>query len=363
MNQSFSLYYLLIIISLALVTGCGCKNDDANRPSDSSLQEPSNDSSSDVIDKNVASQPGKNQGIPNIGNSCYMNATLQPVITLYEELLRKMKPSSTKQIGKKPALTTSAINLLNEVRTPPIRRNYTEKTNNLKASSQEFFANLVKSEQDGGLGWEGKCGRQEDALGFLISLLDWMKVPQIQTRSNFIDVASQRKKKAIGKDFASILNLAFPAKTPVTMQEIVDNSLKPEEGVDYKWEETDVQSTKVTKVPLLKGLNNLHNGILVLNLSRAGLDDIKNETIVNNPFKITIKKEQTRDLASDKSYQLISFIQHIGSSGKNGHYISYVKENNQWVQYNDAEVSIVRDDLAKEAASGSYMFFYKAANT
>jgi ubiquitin C-terminal hydrolase len=59
-------------------------------------------------------------------------------------------------------------------------------------------------------------------------------------------------------------------------------------------------------------------------------------------------------------YTLRSFITHVGSSCKTGHYISYVNDEWKWVKCDDEALSWSEKDLASsEMESNVYILFYE----
>ncbi|MDR2539681.1 MAG: ubiquitin carboxyl-terminal hydrolase [Chlamydiales bacterium] len=59
------------------------------------------------------------------------------------------------------------------------------------------------------------------------------------------------------------------------------------------------------------------------------------------------------------SYELSSFIVHLGSSLNGGHYITYRKVQDQWIECNDGWISPCSKEQALKAAKQSYICFYR----
>ncbi|KFK39437.1 hypothetical protein AALP_AA3G244600 [Arabis alpina] len=65
-------------------------------------------------------------------------------------------------------------------------------------------------------------------------------------------------------------------------------------------------------------------------------------------------------------YDLVSVLTHKGRSADSGHYVAWVKqENGKWVQYDDANTSLHREeDITKLSGGGdwhmAYIVMYKA---
>ncbi len=68
-----------------------------------------------------------------------------------------------------------------------------------------------------------------------------------------------------------------------------------------------------------------------------------------------LKKED-----QDNKYDLIGLINHYGSSGNGGHYIAFCKKNDKWFQFNDNDVS--EFDSQKLISENAYCLFYRKNN-
>lgn len=56
-------------------------------------------------------------------------------------------------------------------------------------------------------------------------------------------------------------------------------------------------------------------------------------------------------------YELFALISHKGTSAQCGHYVSYIKKENQWILYNDNKVALVPD--ITEAVEEAYVYVYR----
>jgi len=55
--------------------------------------------------------------------------------------------------------------------------------------------------------------------------------------------------------------------------------------------------------------------------------------------QVTSKQSFEIDQKSAR-YELTAIIVHLGSSTHSGHYVAYIKRNNQWILYNDRKVTV-----------------------
>jgi hypothetical protein len=112
----------------------------------------------------------------------------------------------------------------------------------------------------------------------------------------------------------------------------------------------------------MENLEQLKNNILPVWAKRfyqEGEIKKKLDTPIEEPFHLTIKAEYTLSATQDIAYSLGGFVRHYGTL-YGGHYVAFIKnKTGQWVEYNDAKVSIITDEKAKEKAEKAYMYFYQ----
>ena len=58
-------------------------------------------------------------------------------------------------------------------------------------------------------------------------------------------------------------------------------------------------------------------------------------------------------------YELVAFIEHIGSTAHSGHYVAYIRDGQQWLLYNDSSVTEVTEAKMSAASCRSYLYFYR----
>ena len=83
-------------------------------------------------------------------------------------------------------------------------------------------------------------------------------------------------------------------------------------------------------------------------------------------FKIeNVKKEEGKEYVPTGRYQLISVLTHQGRSSESGHYIGWVhKKDDKWIKYDDSEVTMVTTNEVLELKGGgdwhmAYICFFK----
>jgi ubiquitin C-terminal hydrolase len=356
-SSSFQYLYknIVFITLLLLIGGCrDCNNKVLKNPTTKQTLQVS-ERIPCVRQTSEIGKPVKNQGIPNIGNSCYMNSVIQILASFYREMI-----SSTQDFE----LAKAANDIINAITSPE-----TVNSKEIKAKARLFFAALEKAPAQGGIGWVGKRSKQEDAEELLRQILSKFTLPQAQTIYKEIHHTTREERLGTRQVLWDKLDIPMPQDKPQlqTMQDLFDNSLLPE-TVKKRWsgnvQANGEPNVKVESIPLLKDLDRLYGKMLPINLLRFHYDINTDSTSkitqqVYAPFKLIVKKEHILGSNIDLYYELVGFIRHIGTTKDSGHYVAYIKVDGQWILYNDNNASEVSDSDAEAAATEAYMYFYK----
>jgi ubiquitin C-terminal hydrolase len=298
----------------------------------------------------ISRRSGKSQGIPNLGSSCYMNAVIQVLAAFYKDQIATVTSSpladTTNDLLKTLTDTCPA--------TPSI----------LQGKAKSFFDEAMSSS---GTGLGFTLDRQQDAAELLNALLDYFKVPKASSPGSFINTITKEKQIDTSNSSWRIKQVPISDKNEnESMQTLFNASMKPEE-ISKKWNKNDKDDIKVHRESKLQDIDKLP--VLPIQLVRMqGYDAATDKTLkvnvpISTPLNLIIKKEyikwDNKDLQKDLHYELVGFIVHHSSTGNSGHYVSYIKEGEQWILYDDSKVSEVTISEAKEAAQEAYIFFYQ----
>ena len=282
-------------------------------------------------------QPGL-VGLPNIGNSCYMNSILQ-IITNIPELRNFLLNKSN--FKKKLTENVSAIvKTISESRTvstvllKSVRKSFPE-FQSYQQDPQEFLRKLQKKMK------ENKCSDT-----FKGKIQSEVKCNSCQSTSSNVE------------DFEDI-SLSLPSTGEVNLEDSLKRFFKPEvlskdNSVNCVKCRKKQESTKQLTITMSPDILCLHLKRFHSNFSGNRFSKAKTETRVNFPFAdLTLSEDKM------EKFSLNGVISHLGSQVDNGHYIAYClnQSRNIWLKCDDDQVDPT--PVHKVAAAQAYMLFYQ----
>ncbi len=318
-------------------------------------------------------------GIPNVGNTCYLNSTMQILTRLYPTVF----DGETDELSKSGKVIADKISNKQAIS---------------REDAQRFYEEFLKVKTN------FARGRQEDAQEALDFFLDrYLSKSNSYTQKKQIDIHGGKSKfgelEVNKSDEWEMLQLPLDhtKSAPVAMSDLLDEYLKDETVEDYTFAEVqregiqaeqkneletkyqgysvvlDDRQTKYRIKGKLKrteaklGFGKLPHDVLPVQLKRFSYDQRdgtrkKIGTAVADTFRLKIKSGHILGSPGDKFYDLAGFIHHLGTSTDSGHYIAYAHDGEQWLKCDDSNVAAVSNEEAERTARNAYLYFYKLSS-
>ncbi|XP_066855467.1 ubiquitin carboxyl-terminal hydrolase 42-like isoform X2 [Anser cygnoides] len=298
-------------------------------------------------------------GLYNLGNTCFLNATLQ-CLTYTPPLANYMLSLEHSQSCREQdfcMMCTMETHINQALRCTVDAIEPTRVINNLSRIGQHF-----------------RFGSQEDAHEFLRYTVDAMQEACLNG-STKLDRSSQattiihqifggflrsRVKclncKAVSDTYEAFLDITLDVKAVSSVTRALELFVKPEEldGENcYKCSECKKM------VPASKRFT-IHRSSNVLTISLKRFADFTGGKInkeVKYPEYLDLRAYMSQSSGEPLLYALYAVLVHHGINCRSGHYVCYIKAGNGlWYQMNDAKV--VRTDIKRVLGQQAYLLFY-----
>ena len=264
-------------------------------------------------------------GLNNLGNTCYLNSGLQLLFKckLLNQLLLNNEINNNFLNGYKKTIEDyyrEDVNILGpRIIINSLCSEYNQFTNFIQADSSEFLVCIFELLEKNFNLLENKLYTKCNNSNLLEFLFDCKIKSNIKCSiTNEIFERNENDK---------ILSLPIPNKENITFMDCLNEYFKEEELIDDNQYYNEKINRKV----------NATKKLVITNYPKYMFFSFKRFTNLVNKLDNDISIDNTYNFDNNE-YYLIGFIVHIGSVG-GGHYISCIKENEEWYICNDRNIS------------------------
>lgn len=296
------------------------------------------------------------RGLSNLGNSCFMNASLQ-CLTQIQPLVNLIFNSGVKNGDKERLVFRLFEEHLKNYYAPSKSGNFNS------FSPSGLFRNMKK------INFRMVPGRQHDAHEFALGVLGAVEEHyRKEKRSQLFEAAfggklvsdiTCSKCKHVSSSYESMLSLSLDINKARNINEALKDFFKPDFLVKenkYKCEKCKVKVEAKKQYRIEQAPN-----VVILHLKRFNYMGRKISKSVEFQEQMAMTEFEKNRPKNPNKYELIGIVEHLGSSLGAGHYVSYVKSGGKWFSCNDSSVGPTEWNRVKRAEG--YMLVYQLIKT
>ncbi|KAL2893039.1 Ubiquitin carboxyl-terminal hydrolase 24 [Bienertia sinuspersici] len=299
------------------------------------------------------------RGLINAGNLCFLNATLQALLscTPFLKLLQELR---TRDIPKDDFPTLIAfVDFVSEFDIPHGLSSKTKDLNVVETGmpfSPAMFEGVVKNfTPDVPSGFSGRT-RQEDAQEFLSFVMDQMHDELLKLGGQGSGLAMGKLSLVSSSEDDEWETVGPKNKSAVTRtQSFVPSELSAIFGGQLRSVAGVVRASKSVKIQTLSKIMILH----LMRFSYGSQGSTKLHKPVHFPLELVLNSQLlVPPINEGRKYELVATITHHGRDPSKGHYTADARyPDGQWLRFDDASVTAV--PISKVLHDQAYVLFYK----
>lgn len=305
-------------------------------------------------------------GIQNIGNSCYMNSSLQVLFGMdtFGDLIQQELQQGENESKADFKGRCKVQKALKAVAEAILAKDSTQ----IRKAMTRFRVALFNSNIASDFKWEPgyELSRQHDGPAFILAVLGALDFTIQCKKARIVQHGNTRYEVSSKTSSQGMLLLNLPKKDGSTLQEIFQQQYKPEQLNANKPFKVRIegQSHQFTKFALQERITGSIPDSLPVQIVRFQNDGSKNATAVDcrNGGRVDLTNIFDPAIRGEDPiiYKVVSFQMHHGDSSAGGHYTAYSHcPDGKWRHYDDSYVTEVSDEEAEREMAYAYTLMLK----
>lgn len=310
------------------------------------------------------------EGMPNLGNTCYCNASNQALFAFAPLVKAIFEPTEQEPVlTDLSRLTQDEINDLRLKQfcraqvLPALQDVFTSSGDDRRLAEERLMEALIMTGVFPDIDGASRYG-QHDAAGYIQALQKFV-LNNTFTLSDEKSVSFDGKTISVVKTSKEGMLRVEMGDSPMQLQQLIDEGFKTHQAGDERnaWRPDEGRGRSFSKYNVTYRLTGEPCNVLPIQLKRFGMQGIYS---YRDGRHVEIPKDNCIDLSGayglkpdQVKYQLKSFVCHHGSSTSGGHYISFVNRGGIWYRCDDSRVRKAFPYEVDDAKRTAYVLLFE----